>query len=238
MLEMDTKRGTLSRSSRAVTLAALVLCLVVLGAWEASAGHVVPTFHPGNPTCKDFNASWTELKMEPVADGDKSNGTLTVTVAVDEDTNTFDWSSNIGIDAVFVKGGDNGNLYTYDPPAEAKSDSGLHAPLNDSTPEEGDFYGLSHISFCYDVETSPSPSPSETPTESPTPTVSPTSTPTDGTPGVTVSPTTIQTSPSVLGTKVLGNTGADLRGLILLGLSLVLIGVVAFVTASRSVKTR
>jgi hypothetical protein len=235
---METKRGTLSRSSSVIGLAALVLCLIVLGAWAASADHVEPTFHADNPTCKNFNGSWTELKVEPVADGEYTNGTLTVTVAVDEDAKTFDWTSNIGVDAVFVKGGDNGNLYTYDPPAEETSDTGLHAPLNDSTSEEGDFYGLSHISFCYDVE-SPSPSPSETPSESPTPTVSPTETVTESpTPGVTVLPTTVQTSPSVLGTKVIANTGADVRDLILLALALILVGVVAFVTASRSAKTR
>ena len=232
---METKRGTLSRSSSVIGLAALVLCLIVLGAWAASADHVEPTFHADNPTCKNFNGSWTELKVEPVADGEYTNGTLTVTVAVDEDAKTFDWTSNIGVDAVFVKGGDNGNLYTYDPPAEETSDTGLHAPLNDSSPLEGDFYGLSHISFCYDVTSpSPSPSPSETPTESPTPTP----TPTESTPGASVLPTTVQTSPSVLGTKVIANTGADVRDLILLALALILVGVVAFVTASRSAKTR
>ena len=234
---MDTKRETLSRSSRAGgLLAVLVLCLVVLGAGAALADHVEPTFHAGNPTCKDFNTSWTELKVEPVVDGNKTNGTLSVTVTVDEGAKTFDWTSNIGVDAVFVKGGDNGNLYTYDPPAEAKSDTGLHAPLNDSTSQEGDFYGLSHISFCYDVESSPSPSPSETPSESPTPTVSPTATET--TPGASVLPTTVQTSPSVLGVKVIANTGAEIRNLILLALALILVGVVAFFTASRSAKTR
>ena len=40
---------------------------------------------------------------------------------------TFDWTSNIGVDAVFVKGGPvGGNLYVYDP--EATADTGLHAP--------------------------------------------------------------------------------------------------------------
>lgn len=219
----------------AVGFVALVLGIVVAGTLTALADHVEPVFKDGNPSCKDFNNAWTELKMEPVADGQKTDGTLTVTVTVDEDAKTFDWSSNIGVDAVFAKGGPNGNLYTYDPPAEATSDSGLHAPLNGESPEEGDFYGLSHISFCYDVESpSPSPSPSDTPSE--TPSESPT--PTPSTPGVTVSPTTVTTSPSVLGTKVLGNTGADVRNLILLGLLLAGLGIIAYTVASRAEKAR
>ena len=37
---------------------------------------------------------------------------------------TFDWSSNIGVDAVIVKGGADGtHLYRYDPPTEEKSDT-------------------------------------------------------------------------------------------------------------------
>ncbi len=229
-------------------LAALMLGLVMFGAWSAFADHVEPTFEADNPSCEDFDESWSEKKVEPVADGEYTDGTLTVTIEVDEDAKTIDWSSNIGVDAVFVKGGPNGNLYTYDPPAEATNDSGLHAPLNDSSPEEGDFYGLSHISFCYDVEGSPSPSPSvspsETPTETPTqtptetPSDSPTPTPSETTPGVTVSPTAT-VAPSVLGTKTtLGNTGADVRNLILLGVMLVGLGALAYTVARRTQKAR
>jgi len=60
---------------------------------------------------------------------------------------TFDWSATLGIDAVIVKGGNNANLYEYDP--EETSDSGLHPPINSNT---GQPYGISHIEFCYDYE--------------------------------------------------------------------------------------
>jgi hypothetical protein len=45
---------------------------------------------------------------------------------------------------VFVKGGDNGNLYTYNPPVT--SDSNLHTPLN---PQNHQYFDVSHVSFCY-----------------------------------------------------------------------------------------
>jgi hypothetical protein len=108
----------------------------------------------GNPTCGGLapeGTSWTELKVEPVEDGTFSDGTLTVTIDVTEtdDGPAFDWMSNIGVDAVFVKGGPGGLLYVYDPPAESTGDTGLHAPVN---PNNDKFFGLSHLSFCYDVD--------------------------------------------------------------------------------------
>lgn len=46
---------------------------------------------------------------------------------------------------MFAKGGDQGNLYLYNP--ASKGDTGLHAPENAS----GGFAQLSHVSFCYDI---------------------------------------------------------------------------------------
>jgi len=231
----------------------LVLAILVFGAFTAVADHVTPAFQAGNPSCP---AGLNELKVDPGADGNYSDndGPLTVTVTVDEGAKEFDWTSNIGVDIVIVKGGPNANVYTYNP--ESTGDTNLHSPLN----EDGSagWYGLSHISFCYDVETpppSPSPSvspsetetptptpsdtPTETPSESPSPSVSPTETETEtpGTPGTTVSPTSVTTSPSVLGTKVLGNTGADVRNLIYLALALVAMGLLAYTVARRSTKS-
>ncbi|MGH9230629.1 MAG: LPXTG cell wall anchor domain-containing protein [Acidimicrobiales bacterium] len=108
----------------------------------------------GNPTCGDLvpaGTSWIELKVEPVEDGTFTEGMLTVTVDVSDtpDGPVVDWTSNIGVDAVFVKGGPNGTLYLYDPPAESTGDTGLHAPVN---PNNGKFFGLSHLSFCYDED--------------------------------------------------------------------------------------
>jgi hypothetical protein len=104
---------------------------------------------PGNPGCSDLAPGLIELKVEPVASGSYSDahGT-TVTVALHPDDGLlFDWTSSRGIDAVIVKGGPNSNVYSYDP--EAFADTGLHAPMN---PSSGKFFGLSHISFCYDFE--------------------------------------------------------------------------------------
>lgn len=100
---------------------------------------------------------WVECKIEPVESGTVSEGlTFTtndeicqqllegLTLDVDGDAQEFDWTSPVGIDAVFVKGGRDGNLYIYDPPAT--SDEGLHAPENCG--RQNNRCGLSHISFC------------------------------------------------------------------------------------------
>ena len=78
---------------------------------------------------------------------------MTITNGSDDDK-SFDWSSNIGIDAVYVKAGSGGsNLYRYDPPAESTGDTGLVSPGDGGN-------GISHISFCYDLNDAP---PSEAP---------------------------------------------------------------------------
>ena len=103
-----------------------VLSLAMLAgtAGFAQAASVVPTpINDGNPGCSDFGDGWTEFKLEGgnLADGTYSDGTLEVTIDnfVNSDSGTpgsFDWSSNIGVDAVFVKAGnDKHNLYVYDP---------------------------------------------------------------------------------------------------------------------------
>ena len=136
--------------------------------------HVTPTFVSGNPICP---AGTTELKVQPVASGNYNDGTLFVTITVVNTANgpTFNWTSNIGVDVVIVKGGPNANIFNYSP--EATSDTGLHAPVN---PSNGQYFGLSHISFCYDVEAATN-TPTNTPTDTPTntPTDTPTNTPTD-----------------------------------------------------------
>jgi len=108
-------------------------------------GGVTITPTGGNPTCGDFNPDWEEMKIEPVVAGSfqSDDGYLTFTIT-DIQNKTFDWTSDQGVDAVFVKGGPGGNLYEYNP--EATSDEGLNAFRN------GREYGLSHISVCYDIE--------------------------------------------------------------------------------------
>jgi hypothetical protein len=125
----------------------------------------------GNVTCADLapeGATWIELTVEPVEDGTSTDGTLTVTVDVrtTADGPVFDWTSNIGVDAVFVKGGPGGNLYTYDPPAESTGDTSLHAPVNPNNPND-QFFGLSHVSFCYDEDVPPTTTTTTTTTTPP-----------------------------------------------------------------------
>ena len=131
----------------AVAMAATLVMLGLLGivgGGNAGAASVSPTFEPGNPECSELGYDF-ELKIEPVVDQTKSDGYLTVTINVSPDGNdpkTLEsWVSNFGVDAVVVKGGRAANVYDYSP--EATSDTNLVAPGN---------AGLSHISFCYDIE--------------------------------------------------------------------------------------
>ena len=157
----DSARSRRSRRTKVgalLTLASLLVMVALFAATPAraeagdpSGEGIQPTELSGNPTCGDLQSGTFELKVEPVADGQYSDGTLTVTVDVRDtaDGPVFDWTSNIGVDLIFVKGGNGGNSYVYDPPDEATADTDLHAPVN---PQNGTFFGLSHISFCYDVE--------------------------------------------------------------------------------------
>jgi hypothetical protein len=160
-----------------VATAGAAALFTALPAWGAS---VTPVVVRGNPSCP---AGTTTLKVEPVSDGTFTDGTLTVNL--DVTGSIFDWASNIGVDQVIVKGGPNANVYTY--PLESTGDTGLSAPIN---PANGQPYGLSHVSFCYDVETPPPTTTTTSPTPTPTPT-SPTPTPTSPTttPSTTSTPT-------------------------------------------------
>ncbi|MBN2566850.1 LPXTG cell wall anchor domain-containing protein [Candidatus Woesearchaeota archaeon] len=108
-------------------------------------------FVAGNPTCADLGYD-NEVKIEEpddyvgtwTYDGDwdlDGHGTFLVSTG---DETYFDWSSDIGISAVIAKGGDNANVYEYDP--EATSDYGLHPPVNNG----GNIAGISHITVCFD----------------------------------------------------------------------------------------
>jgi hypothetical protein len=163
-----------------VTLVAFLFLLSwtlmpVLG--ESSQSHVAPTFVDGNPSCSQLVPGTTELRVDPPGSGTFNDGTLTVTI--DNYTGTsFDFSANLGVDAVFVKAGSGGNLYLYHP--EVTSDTGLQSPIN---PQNDQPFEISHILFCYDVDPTETPTntPTDTPTQTPTdtPTNTPTNTPTD-----------------------------------------------------------
>src|SRR6266508_1725129 len=172
----------------AVILGALALVAVSVGfQWRsgsilATGGpEVSPELIPGpdNKTCSELEGpgqEWVELKSENDindVNADFTDGTLTVSVTFTTPAKFFNWSSNIGVDAVFVKAGNQGhNLYRYDPPLEVTEDDGLRSPGVALTNQ------ISHISFCYDIEATPTPTEALTATPTATAPATPTATPT------------------------------------------------------------
>ncbi len=135
----------------------LTVAMLAGTAGAVSAASVTPTpVNDGNPTCADFDGSWTQFKLEggALGDGTYTDGTLEVTISNFQNSSSgnpgsFDWSSNIGVDAVFVKAGsDKHNLFVYSPESTGDTDLG---------PQAGQGNGISHISFCYDEDDAPPP---------------------------------------------------------------------------------
>ena len=128
------KRRVMGASGALLILMSLVLMLAA----PALATHVAPVFIEGNQNCNAATGLVELTRFEPVEDGTQAG----VTITVNEEAKTLDWTSTVDIAAVFVKGGSDGNLYLY--PGGETSDTGLHAPINAS----GGFAGLSHVTFC------------------------------------------------------------------------------------------
>ncbi len=168
------KRQQLVRHTAWTALSAGVIAAggVLVLAPGASATHVEPVLVVGNPSCP---AGTTELKIENPSDGDSaSDGDFAVSIDVDEATQTLDFSATGGAVLVaIVKGGPNSNVYNYGP-IGTTDDTGLHAPLNEESNPPDDFYGLSHVSFCFGEPTPPTETP---PTETPPTETPPTETP-------------------------------------------------------------
>ena len=118
-----------------------------LGLTGVAAADAEPTFIAGNPTCASIGGGLQELKIDPVPQGRTTKSGFSIAVS----GRVFDFTTTTPVDAVIVKGGPNALVYRYN---EATSGSGLHAPVN---PSNGQLYGLSHISFCYDQGTPPPP---------------------------------------------------------------------------------
>ncbi|WP_105215405.1 DUF7507 domain-containing protein [Pseudoalteromonas sp. T1lg22] len=160
--KMNSWWGTSGFSCSTFSTSKLLALFLVLGftlcAQNAFAGDpgpasdrgIQPMFESGNPTCSDligpidglveYRIDGSELGNMNLGDGD-----LSVTIDVKPDK-TFDWTSSGGvIYSIFVKGGPNGNLYDYESTGFTW-DGGLHSPVNENN---GNYYGLSHVSFCY-----------------------------------------------------------------------------------------
>jgi hypothetical protein len=153
---------TVPAGSRRATTVLVSVVTFVFFMTSAYADHVEPDFVGGNPTCIDLidDPDAVEFRINNPVDGngaiidpataatyvDPVTGfEITIDIYQSADGPEFNfYDASIPLDAVFVKGGPNGNLYLYDPAVDA--DTGLHSPLN---PSNGKWFGLSHISFCW-----------------------------------------------------------------------------------------
>jgi hypothetical protein len=136
----------------------LMTGLIYLGP-AAQADHTSITPTPGNPHCVDISllpTSKDEGKTgdNPSGTSSVSVGPYTVSYTISADRTSVSWTSTGGIDAMIVKGGNQGaNIYTYD---EATSGSGS-APHNviqggPNAGEEGEVATISHVQWCYDAD--------------------------------------------------------------------------------------
>jgi uncharacterized repeat protein (TIGR01451 family) len=129
-----------------------------------SGNGVQPVLLIGNQNCAEVLGDDLLFEYRDNAPADDtvdlaavSGGLVEGTLTIDVHGNLVDFEIEDGdpLAAVVVKGGSNANLFDYRPDGET-ADTDLHAPLN---PENGQFYGLSHISFCWaeEVVTPPVP---------------------------------------------------------------------------------
>src|SRR5215510_14106715 len=111
-----------------IPLISTLLAAALAFSSAASATSVTPIFVAGNPSCTSLGYPFG-FKIDPPNAGTYSiDGIHTVTVTTDGIN--FDWTSDLGMDAVISKGGPNANIYIYDPPAESFGDTDLHSPVN------------------------------------------------------------------------------------------------------------
>ena len=165
------------RILKGITIFALLVALLsVVSLAQAQSGQgvfswrITDTSNPAS-TCDaidndyaDPGTTWLEVKLEgaQLANGTYLDGTVTIS-NFDSSTNSFDWQTTFGVDAVVVKDGQDGaSVYVYD---------GLTSPADDTTgttggtfrdPEEtNDTFlttpnngakGISNIKFCFDEE--------------------------------------------------------------------------------------
>jgi hypothetical protein len=126
-----------------------ILAIYGLNLKLSYSASVTPVLYYDNPTCQDLGLGYLfELKIDPPVSGTynlpDNSGSVTVNIT---GQGTFDWSSTFGIDAVIAKGGQDANVYFYNP--ESTGDTNLVTPTN---PKNNKPYGLSHITFCFDVD--------------------------------------------------------------------------------------
>jgi hypothetical protein len=91
----------------------------------------------GGPECPGSSASFKVDRM--ITNGTYSDGTVTITVTNATDT-SFEWSANLSLDSVVVKGGTTREVSPGGTSGSARS------AINQSS---GQRYDISHVTFCY-----------------------------------------------------------------------------------------
>jgi uncharacterized repeat protein (TIGR01451 family) len=147
------------RSDRNVALAApaSVGILQVDTPGAPSGDGVQPVLLMGNQNCAQVLGDALLFEYRDNSPGDDtvdlaavSGGLVEGTLEIDVHGSLVDFTIEDGdpVAAVIVKGGSNANLFDYRPGGNL-ADTNLHSPVN---PNNGQFYGLSHFSFCWTVE--------------------------------------------------------------------------------------
>jgi len=108
----------------------------------------------GSGGCAFVNSdAANELHINNPMTGDFTDGTVSVTLQVNEDDTLFEFTVNTpgyGIYDVTVNGGRKSNHYDYDAASTISlTDEDLHAPTKGGA--NSPLYNLSHINFCYDA---------------------------------------------------------------------------------------
>jgi hypothetical protein len=217
----------------------LVGAAVLIGAFPGGAGaapdQVQSTTSTSvvsgeNPTCDDLGDFEFEFKIdEQPVEGttytDPDTGfSVTITDVTEGNPMTFSFTTNTPVSAVFVKAGNGGIVYLFDPPTTVGT--GLASPKD----------SISHVSFCWNgPPTTTSSSSSSTSSSTSSTTSSTTSTTVMGSTSTTAggSTTTMQavttTTPPGGG---LPRTGSDTGPLVVLATGL-LAGGIALIAATR-----
>ncbi|MEM4532005.1 MAG: hypothetical protein QXY39_09070, partial [Thermofilaceae archaeon] len=143
-----------------VLVLALAGCMTYTNNQVTAVAQTAPSEYDDSGACPCSNGLF-RIKFDNLAGNPNketfytaSHGGLTVTIKLyggDHGKTYVDWSSNLGIDQVIVKGGREGcNYYNYDP--EAKSDSRLHAPEMTNPQGTQIIPDISFVAFCWDAE--------------------------------------------------------------------------------------
>ena len=145
-------------------LASLALLMSAFPAMTAAAGApgspsgdgIQPTALDGNRNCAAGDGEF-ELRINAPGDGTFTHTatgfTITLDVRTTAEGQVFDYTSSGGtISHIYVKAGPDTNLYAYGAAGSDGVDTNLHGTVN---PSNGRYYGLSHISICFDDTATP-----------------------------------------------------------------------------------